>query len=131
MGARLDRAANILLTHLACPRQRVIRVRLRVNGQATFLVAGSKGAIYTVDTTSWQCSCPDAHRRGKGCKHSLACWMLWRASQPAVRKCTCAGCSKLAPRGELVEVTHEHQSEQWFPGDLLCKPCADRSGVEW
>ena len=79
LAERIARAENILVTHLSCRRQRVIRIRI-AGGRARFLVSGSKGAIYVVDPCSWECSCPDAHRRGKGCKHSLACWALWRAS---------------------------------------------------
>ncbi len=85
LSSRISRAENILVTHLSCRRQRVIRVRVGGDGRGTFLVNGSGGAVYTVDLESWQCSCPDAHRRGKGCKHALACWALWRASaRPAV-----------------------------------------------
>jgi ribosomal protein S27E len=63
----------------------VIHVRVR-DGRPRFLVNGSGGAVYVVDPNGWGCSCPDAHRRGKGCKHSLACWALWRASaRPANR----------------------------------------------
>lgn len=82
LSARIERAGNILVAHLSCKGsgQRVIRVRVGAGGQARFLVHGSGGAVYTVDPVGWQCSCPDAHRRGKGCKHALACWVLWRAS---------------------------------------------------
>lgn len=79
LASRIDRAENILVTHLSCRRQRLIRVRA-AGGRARFLVSGSKGAVYVVDPASWCCSCPDAHRHGRGCKHSIACWALWRAS---------------------------------------------------
>ena len=79
LAERVSRAENILVTHLSCRRQRVIRVRVR-EGRPRFLVSGSAGAVYVVDPASWSCSCPDHHRRGKGCKHALACWALWRAS---------------------------------------------------
>ncbi len=81
LSSRIDRAGDILVTHLACRRQNVIRVRVNASGPR-FLVssAGSKGAVYVVDPASWDCSCPDAHRRGRGCKHALACWTLGRAS---------------------------------------------------
>ena len=79
LAERIARAENILVTHLSCRRQRVIRVRIR-DGRARFLVSGSKGAVYVVDPGDWSCSCPDHHRRGVGCKHALACWALWRAS---------------------------------------------------
>ena len=87
LSSRIERAGNILVAHLSCTgtRQRVIRVRVGAGRQVRFLVNGSCGAVYTVDPAGWQCSCPDAHRRGKGCKHALACWALWRASaRPAL-----------------------------------------------
>ncbi len=84
LDSRISRAENILVTHLSCRRQRVIRVRVS-GGRARFLVRGSGGAVYVVDPASWGCSCPDAHRHGKGCKHALACWALRRASaRPAL-----------------------------------------------
>ena len=69
------------MTHLSCRRQRVICVRSNAAG-ARFLVAsqGSKGVVYVVDPTSWSCSCPDHHRRGAACKHSIACWALAKAA---------------------------------------------------
>ena len=79
LASRVSRAEGIIVTHLTCRRQRVIRVRVR-DGCPRFLVSGSAGAVYVIDPATWECSCPDAHRRGKGCKHALACWALWRAS---------------------------------------------------
>ncbi len=79
LSSRIDRAGDILVTHLSCRRSNVIRVRVGLDGPR-FLVSGSGGAVYVVDPTSWSCSCPDHHRRGKGCKHALACWALGRAS---------------------------------------------------
>ncbi len=84
LASRIERAESIIVTHLSCRRQRVIRVRV-CDGRARFLVSGSGGAVYLVDPASWACSCPDAHRHGRGCKHALACWALWRASaRPAL-----------------------------------------------
>ena len=79
LASRIRRAEGIIVTHLSCRRQRVIRVRVR-DGRARFLVSGSEGAVYVVDPATWSCTCPDHHRRGAGCKHALACWALWRAS---------------------------------------------------
>jgi len=132
LEARIDRAAGILVTHLACPRQRVIRFRIAANGRGSFLVNGSGGAVYTVDPTSWTCSCPDHHRRDAICKHALASFLLMRASLPArVQVRECDGCQQTFARRDLVEVQSHHESDQWFPGDFLCKPCAGRGGVEW
>ncbi len=83
LSSRISRAENILVTHLSCRRQRLIRVRVGADGRSRFLVRGSGGAVYVVDPASWQCSCPDAHRRGKGCKHAISCWALARALRPA------------------------------------------------
>ncbi len=79
LASRISRAENIVATHLSCRRARVIRVRVR-DGRPRFLVNGSEGAVYVVDQASWSCTCPDHHRHGKGCKHALAAWALWRAS---------------------------------------------------
>lgn len=80
LSSRISRAENILVTHLSCRRARMIRARVRSGELVGYLVAGSGGAVYSVDPVSWQCSCPDAHRKGKGCKHAITCWALWRAS---------------------------------------------------
>jgi len=44
LASRVDRAKNIIVTHLSCRRQRMIRVRVNANG-VRFLVSGSKGAV--------------------------------------------------------------------------------------
>ncbi len=147
LHSRIERAESIIVTHLSCRRARVIRVRVR-GGRARFLVSGSGGAVYVVDPASWSCSCPDAHRHGKGCKHALACWALWRASaRPAgvegfehvgekfvgrvlpLRQC--AGCGERFAGRELVEVGP--QQAEWSlaasEGEHLCHPCARRHGV--
>ncbi len=87
LATRIDRAGDILVTHLSCRRSNVIRVRVGADGPR-FLVssASSGGAVYVVDPASWSCSCPDHHRRGAVCKHALACWALGRASaRPALQ----------------------------------------------
>ncbi|MDP9476574.1 MAG: SWIM zinc finger family protein [Actinomycetota bacterium] len=70
LASRISRAENIIMTHLSCRRARVIRVRVR-DERPRFLVNGSEGAVYVVDPSDWSCTCPDHHRHGKGCKHSL------------------------------------------------------------
>jgi uncharacterized Zn finger protein len=87
LGSRCERAEGILVSHLACGGSGgVIRARVRGGELVGFLVRGSGGSVYRVEPRgSWRCSCPDHHRRGKACKHALACWALWRASaRPAV-----------------------------------------------
>ncbi len=84
---RIARAENILVTHLSCRRQRVLRVRV-CDGRARFLVSGSKGAVYVVDPTTWSCSCPDHHRRGAGCKFSVAAaWETGAAARKRIFRC--------------------------------------------
>jgi hypothetical protein len=128
LDARIDRAANILVTHLACPRQRVIRVRLR-GGHARFLVNGSGGGVYVVDPLSWSCSCPDFHRADLGaCKHSICCFILWRVSRLARGLQFCHSCGEKFPSRELTEVQEAHESLIWFPGDRLCDGCIAAHG---
>ncbi len=138
LASRVERAGNIVVTHLSCRRQRVIRVRVR-EGRARFLVSGSGGAVYVVDPGNWSCSCPDHHRRGAGCKHSIACWALWRASArpdlpgvevaedprdivAASRFRSCAGCSGRSHGRDLFEVGNDDPT--YFEGDELCRECA-------
>ncbi len=149
LALRISRAGALLVTHLSCGRQRVIRVRVR-DGRPRFLVSGSGGAVYVVDAADWSCTCPDHHRRGAGCKHALACWALWRASArpalpgglehvvggivgralPALHR-SCDACGNRFFGSDLVEVGQEQA--EWslavFEGDDLCRPCALQHGV--
>ncbi len=126
LGERIGRAEHILVTHLACPRQRVIRVRVR-QGRPRFLVNGSGGAVYSVDPSDWSCSCPDYHRRDATCKHAIACYVLMRASRPAPKGLRCEACGDRFPRRVMVEV---QQSLTYHEGDLLCTPCWIDSDAE-
>ena len=93
LSSRLDRASNLLLLQLASPpRLRPVKVRIGTDGRRQrFLVRSltSGGVVYCVSRT-FQCSCPDAHRRdqGRGCKHSLAVYILWRVSRTQKRGCS-------------------------------------------
>ena len=80
LAERVSRGENILVTHLSCRRQRLIRIRVGRDGRPRFLVSGSAGAVYVVNPGDWSCSCPDHHRRGVGCKHALACFALAKAA---------------------------------------------------
>ena len=148
LSSHVSRAEGIIVAHLSCRRQRVIRVRVR-DGRARFLVSGSESAVYVIDPADWSCSCPDHHRRGKGCKHALACWALWRASArpaqgvegfghggeifgravPMTRRCD--GCGDRFAERDLIAVGPEQA--EWtltaFEDDELCRPCAIRHGV--
>ena len=136
LGEHIERAEHILVAHFALKgnrRPQLIRVRIGLGGRPKFLVnsLNERGATYVINPSVWACSCPSYHRRSAACKHVLASWVLWQAGRPEIKRGVCNGCSESFERGALVEVTHEHESTQWFPGDFLCKPCADRSGVEW
>jgi transcriptional regulator NrdR family protein len=131
LSDRIDRAVDILLTHLSCPGQRVVCVRVGLGGRPKFVFKSlnERGASYIVNPSVWACSCPAFHRRGGPCKHSLAAWLLWRVAQPAIiRKRTCDGCDRRYPAGEMTEVTEAHDSLTWFPGDLLCPGCLRAHG---
>ena len=87
LSSRCERAAGILAHHLASPRSGAIRAQLRGGDLVGYLVRGSGGAVYRVESRgSWRCSCPDHHgrhrRRGssRACKHALAVWALWRVA---------------------------------------------------
>jgi hypothetical protein len=45
------------------------------------------------------------------------------------RSVGCSDCPKWLPGREMVEVTEEHESLTWFPGDLLCRECARGHGI--
>lgn len=122
LSDRVDRAANLLVTHLSCRRQRLIRVRVR-RGRPRILVSGSRGAVYVVDPETWNCTCPDFHRRNAQCKHALAAYALARAARPTPKLPSCTSCEGRFPHAELIEVTHDDGSLTWFPGDLLCQTC--------
>lgn len=107
----------------------MIRVRVSRTGKARYLVDGSNGARYTMDPADWSCSCPDAHRHGKGCKHALACWVLSKATRPATRPKTarCDGCSTYVYRRDLLDVPEGNIT--FFESERVCHECARAHGV--
>jgi hypothetical protein len=82
LSSRLDRAAGILVQQLSLPpRRRPIRCRIgQHGGHRRCLVRSStdSGGVYVVQERDFACSCPDFHRHGPGCKHSLAVYVLSR-----------------------------------------------------
>ena len=42
---------------------------------------------------------------------------------------TCAGCGGRFTGREIYEVSEDHESLTWFPGDPLCESCALAHGV--
>ncbi len=119
LSKRIDRAGDILVQHLSCPRQRPIRVRVR-QGRLRFLVDGSGGSVYSVDPEAWSCSCPDFHRRDAICKHGIAVYVLVRAARSAPKDLRCAACGERFPRRVMVEV---QESLTYETGSLMCTPC--------
>jgi hypothetical protein len=83
LEARLNRAANILVSHLSSRQARILKVRIGVDRKPRFLVnsASSGGAVYVVNPHTWECSCPDHHRRNAACKHAIAAYVLWKAGK--------------------------------------------------
>lgn len=117
LESRLDRAGTLLVTQLSCSSSlRPIRARIAADGTCRFLVSSSSSprTTYSVVPGTFECSCPDARRRGKGCKHSLACFILEKAS--LTQKKGCSACDRgwvyravklVNPAtGELVEATN-------------------------
>jgi hypothetical protein len=68
------------------------------------------------------CECADFEYRGESCKHILA------ATIARAKTATCNGCGDRFRHRDLEEVTEEHNSLTWFPGDLLCSGCLRRYG---
>lgn len=88
LAERVQRASNLIVSHLAGrPSRPVVRVRTTPSGRARFLFnsLATSGVVYSVEPGSWSCTCPDRHRRGDACKHSIAAYALWRVSRVADR----------------------------------------------
>ncbi len=84
LSSRISRAESILVTQLSVSNgRRPIKVRIHPDGDHTYVIrSGSKlSKEYTVNPHVWSCDCPDHRRRGRGCKHGLACYVLERASR--------------------------------------------------
>ncbi len=78
-------------------------------------------AVYTVRLVpEAYCSCRDA--RSGECKHILCVRVVRRKTSP------CSSCGRRFPHRELTEVTEDHESLSWFPGDRLCGGCFDAHG---
>jgi hypothetical protein len=79
-----DRAAGIIVAHLACRRSRVIVVRIGLGGRPKYVFRSlnERGATYVINPVIWSCSCPAYHRTGGPCKHVLAAYVLHRVARP-------------------------------------------------
>jgi hypothetical protein len=129
LSSRLDRASNLLLLQLASPpRQRPVKVRIGSDGRRPrFLVRSltSGGVVYCVTANTFQCSCPDALRRdqGRGCKHSLAVYILWRASRTQKRGCSACHGGWVYIREDIVDPESGEIAETI--NTVRCRRCGD------
>jgi len=70
------------------------------------------------------CECKDFEFRGGQCIHVYAA-VIARSKTAA-----CSGCRRRIRHRDLIEVTEDHESLTWFPGDQLCGPCLhDHGGI--
>lgn len=83
LASRISRAEHILVTQLSVSNGvRPVKVRVAADGSRSYTVSsGSKLSLsYSVDPEGFSCDCPDARRRGTGCKHAIACYVLDRVA---------------------------------------------------
>ena len=84
------------------------------------------GKLYEVRVGS-RPECDRCECRGwashKHCSHVVA------ARRAARTSAVCDGCGKRVWRRGLIEVTEDHGSLTWFPGDGVCRPCARGTDV--
>jgi hypothetical protein len=69
------------------------------------------------------CECADFSHRGAPCKHLLAAEIV------SAKSAVGADCARRYLGRDLYEVTEDHESLAWFPGDRLCGPCAMAHGI--
>ncbi len=94
LASRVDRAEHILVTQLSVSNgTRPVKVRLHADGSRSYTVrSGSTlSRSYSVDPDSFSCDCADARKRGKGCKHAIACYVFDRMILAATRFATVFG----------------------------------------
>ncbi len=133
LGDRIGRAAQLIVVHLSSPpRSRPIRCRVRAGGRPVLLVASlsSRGAVYEVCPETWRCSCPDHHRRDAACKHSLAGWVLWRASLTRQVGAHVDQLDEINARQEAARRSHEDEdaADDEQEGGGTCAHCL---GTRW
>lgn len=88
LASRIATAEHILTVQLSVANgQRPIRARLAADGSRTYRVRSNTKLrlTYTVDPADFSCDCEWQARGNRGCSHSIACWILERASRPAPR----------------------------------------------
>lgn len=81
------------------------------------------GVEYTVRLLSEvYCSCPDFEGPEAECKHVMVVRVVRKKTAP------CSSCGRRYRHRDLEEVTEDHESLTWFPGDRLCLGCIDACG---
>ena len=129
LSSRLDRAAALLLAQLSLPPQtRPIRLRIGTGGRRQrFLVRSltSGGVVYCESPITFECSCPDAHRRGqgRGCKHSLAVYISRRVGRTQRRGCSACGRGWVFRSEEVLDPDSGEVVEAINP--VRCTRCGD------
>jgi hypothetical protein len=98
------------------PADRVWLVPSQHEGTSVYeVVLGRRGEF---------CECRDFEFRGESCKPVVA------ATIARAKTATCSGCGDRIRHRDLTEVTEDHESLTWFPGDLLCYSCLhDHGGI--
>ena len=136
LESRIDRAATYLTVQLSTSaRTRPIKCRIRKGGRRVYLVSSltSGGVTYEVSPLDWACSCPDHHRTGEACKHSLGCWILAKANTPIPNtrpsELPCEDCGEALPHDRLIEVQEGQAEETLNPGMRVCRMCARDHGL--
>jgi hypothetical protein len=70
------------------------------------------------------CECRDFEFRGGSCLHIVA------ATIAKAKSASCTSCGRRFAYRELIEVTEDHESLTFFPGDKLCRSeCAGAHGI--
>lgn len=96
-------------------------------GQGTWRVPSCASepvqTIYLARLRHQNCTFEDHRRTGAACKHVFAAHVV------RAKTATCAGCGSRSRRGDLIEVTEDHENLTFFVGDLLCQGCAGAHGV--
>ncbi len=127
LSSRLDRATGILTIQLSVrPRLRPIRVRVSSAGDRVRFLVNSlnhNGAVYSVDAASFSCSCPDAHSHGRGCKHSISCYILKRVASRPRRGCASCDSGWVYLAEEILDPATGEISETVNP--VRCARCGD------
>lgn len=91
---------------------------------AVYKVPGRTGAThFVVSLSRGACECKNFEHQGAPCEHLLVAEIV------NAKSATCADCNRRFLGRDLYEVTEDHESLTWFPGDVLCRSCAIGHGL--